>query len=129
MRAYDRRHIESLVRPGEVHRDVYTDPVIFDLEMQRLWRNAWIYVGHESQVKNPGDFYTTTIGAEPVIMVRGKDGEVNVIYNRCSHKGAMVASAATSRASAVPITAGRSSWTARFRACPRVPAMPTPALT
>jgi benzoate/toluate 1,2-dioxygenase alpha subunit len=91
MRAYDRRHIESLVRPGEVHRDVYTDPVIFDLEMQRLWRNAWIYVGHESQVKNPGDFYTTTIGAEPVIMVRGKDGEVNVIYNRCSHKGAMVA--------------------------------------
>ena len=48
--------IRALVRGGEVHRDVYTDPELFDLEMERLWRSAWIYVGHDSQVPRPGDY-------------------------------------------------------------------------
>ena len=58
--------------------------------MQRIWHTAWVYVGHDSQVKNPGDFISTTIGKEPVLMVRDRDGQVNVIYNRCGHKGAKV---------------------------------------
>jgi benzoate/toluate 1,2-dioxygenase subunit alpha len=83
----------SLVRPDQVHRDVYTDPALFRLEMERLWRRTWIYVGHTSQVPEPGDFHTTQIGAEPVIMVRHTDGSVRVLRNRCAHKGARLASA------------------------------------
>ncbi len=82
--------IESLLHKDEVHRRVYTDPAIFDLEMDRLWHRTWIYVGHESQVKNPGDYFTTTIGRQPVILVRHKDGEIHVLYNRCAHKGAQL---------------------------------------
>ncbi len=85
--------IRSLVRGGEVHRDVYIDPELFDLEMQRLWHTAWVYVGHDSQVPNAGDFYTTEIARQPLLMTRTREGDVRVLYNRCAHKGAKIASA------------------------------------
>ena len=80
--------IRALVRPDSVHRDVYLDPELFAIEMQELWARTWIYVGHDSQVPNQGDFHTCTIGAEPVVMVRHSDASVRVLRNRCAHKGA-----------------------------------------
>ncbi|HCN73692.1 MAG TPA: ribosomal subunit interface protein, partial [Pusillimonas sp.] len=80
--------IAGLVRPDSVHKRVYTDPEIFKLEMDRIYGQAWIYVGHESQVKNPGDYITSRIGDQDVIMTRDSDGKINVLYNRCAHKGA-----------------------------------------
>ena len=82
--------LASLVRPDSVHKSVYTDPAIFDLEMQRIYGKAWIYVGHESQVPKAGDYHTTRLGDQDVIMVRASDGKVHVLYNRCPHKGAKV---------------------------------------
>lgn len=82
--------IGSLVKPDRVHRRVYTDPEIFELEMDRLFGRAWIYVGHESQIPNPGDYYTTQVGRQPVVMSRHTDGKVYVLENRCPHKGALV---------------------------------------
>jgi benzoate/toluate 1,2-dioxygenase alpha subunit len=91
----DYRHnpaaIANLVRDGQVHRDVYTDPDLFTLEMERLFANSWVYVGHASQVPNTADFITTTIGTQPVVMVRHADGSVRVLHNRCPHKGTRVA--------------------------------------
>lgn len=84
--------IDSLVRPERVHRRVYADPAIFELEMERIFGRAWIYVGHESQVKRPGDFFRSRVGRQPVVMVRHDDGAVHVLYNRCGHRGAMVVS-------------------------------------
>jgi benzoate/toluate 1,2-dioxygenase subunit alpha len=89
----DPQAIRALVRPDEIHRDLYTDPELFDLEMEQLWRHTWLYVGHDSQVPNPGDFYTAVLGREPVIMIRGSDGAVRVLPNRCAHKGTRLASA------------------------------------
>lgn len=80
----------ELVHPDHVHRDVYTDPAIFELEMERIFGRAWIYIGHESQVPNAGDYWTTLIGRNAVVMVRDKHGEVHVLHNRCPHKGAKV---------------------------------------
>ncbi|NIE88579.1 MULTISPECIES: aromatic ring-hydroxylating dioxygenase subunit alpha [unclassified Burkholderia] len=80
--------LAGLVRPDSVHKRVYTDPAIFALEMERIYGRAWIYVGHESQVKTPGDYHTTRIGDQDVVMVRAQDGQVHVVYNRCPHKGA-----------------------------------------
>ncbi len=54
--------IKDLVRPAEVHRDVYIDEEVFQLEMEHLFANTWVYVGHDSQVPNPGDYFGTTIG-------------------------------------------------------------------
>ena len=83
--------VRALVRETEVHRDVYTDPEIFDLEMEHLFANTWVHVGHASQIPNPGDYVTTTIGNQPVLMVRHNDGSVKVLHNRCPHKGVKVA--------------------------------------
>ncbi|WP_321967850.1 aromatic ring-hydroxylating dioxygenase subunit alpha [Burkholderia cepacia] len=82
--------LAALVRPDSVHKCVYTDPEIFALEMERIYARAWIYVGHESQVKSPGDYHTTRIGDQDVVMVRAADGQIHVVYNRCPHKGAKI---------------------------------------
>ena len=88
--------LKSLIEPTRVHRDVYTSEDIFALEMKRIWGRAWIYVGHESQVKSPGDYITTTIGLTPVVMVRNiKSDDINVLLNRCGHRGAKVCQART----------------------------------
>jgi len=84
--------IRALVRDQQVHRDVYLDPELFDLEMEQLWRNAWIYLGHASQVPQPGDYITAEIARQPVIMVRHSDGSVRALMNRCAHKGTRLVS-------------------------------------
>ena len=84
--------LRALVRDDAVHRDVYIDPEIFRLEMERLWPRTWIYVGHSSQVPAPGDFITCDIATVPVLMIRQPDGSVRVLRNRCAHKGAKVVS-------------------------------------
>src|SRR5262245_24016420 len=86
----DARALAHLVEPNRVHRDVYCDAEVFQLEMERLWARTWVYVGHASQVPNPGDYFTADIGAQPVIMVRQADGSVRVLLNRCAHKGTKV---------------------------------------
>ncbi len=80
--------IARLVQPDRVHKSVYADPAIFDLEMERIFGRAWVYVGHDSQVPNVGDYHQALIGREAVFMVRGPDGAVHVLFNRCPHKGA-----------------------------------------
>jgi len=83
-------NVSRLVEPDRVHKSVYTDEQLFDLEMERIHERVWIYCGHETQVKKPGDYFTVQIGRQPMIMVRGADGKVNVLYNRCPHRGSMI---------------------------------------
>jgi len=82
--------IKGLVRETEVHRDVYIDEEVFQLEMDHVFANTWAYVGHDSQVAKPGDYYGTTIGTQPILMVRHTDGTVKVLHNRCPHKGTRI---------------------------------------
>lgn len=92
--AYDPDALKALIKPEAVHRDVYTDPGIFALEMRHLFANTWVYVGHASQIPNPGDYITTQIGDQPVLATRHSDGAIHVLYNRCPHKGTKIASEA-----------------------------------
>jgi len=87
----DPQALKRLIEPDRVHRDVYTHPEVFQLEMERLWSRTWIYVGHASQVPAAGDYITLDIAAKPVIMVRHTDGSLRVLMNRCAHKGTKVA--------------------------------------
>ena len=83
--------VAALVRDAEVHRDVYIDNEIFELEMENLFATTWVYVGHESQIPNSGDYFTTMIGNQPILMVRHTDQTIKVLYNRCPHKGTKIA--------------------------------------
>lgn len=82
--------IAELVQPDRVHSRCYTDPEIFALEMDRLFRDGWVYVGHASEVPEPGDYVTTQVGLEPVMLSHGSDGVLRVLLNRCRHRGATV---------------------------------------
>ena len=82
--------LATLVQPDRVHRSVYTDPALFELEMDRIFGRAWLILGHESQVARPGDYFTARMGREPVVVTRKPDNAIAVLINRCAHRGAMV---------------------------------------
>ncbi len=80
----------ALIHPEHVHGSLYTDPAIFQEEVRRIWQRTWVYVGHESEVPNVNDFVMKSIGPDPVIMTRGKDGRIHLLHNRCPHRGNQV---------------------------------------
>jgi phenylpropionate dioxygenase-like ring-hydroxylating dioxygenase large terminal subunit len=102
-------NLSGLVQPGRVHRRLYTDPAIFELEMERIFGAAWVYLGHESQIKNPGDYFATYLGRRPVVMVRDADGAIQVVHNQCAHRGALVV--ATEAGNAPEFTCCYHGWT------------------
>ncbi|GAA5092191.1 aromatic ring-hydroxylating dioxygenase subunit alpha [Paenalcaligenes hermetiae] len=83
-----KQKVLHLVEEKQLHSDIYTDPKVFEQEMATLFHNAWIYVGHESQVPNTGDYISTRIGNSPVLLVRDAQQNIHVLMNRCAHKGA-----------------------------------------
>ncbi|HVV08132.1 aromatic ring-hydroxylating oxygenase subunit alpha [Amycolatopsis sp.] len=82
--------VDQLVRADAVHRDIYRDPAVFELEMTRIFKRTWVYLAHESEVAEPGDYVTRTVGREPVVLVRGEDGVLRAVVNRCRHRAALV---------------------------------------
>lgn len=91
-----------------VDRAVYTDEDIFHAEIERLFENGWVYLCHESQVKDAGCFYATEIGRQPVMVVRQKDGGIKVFINACSHRGALLT--ATKQGKATMLTCRFHGW-------------------
>ena len=73
-----------------VHREVFTDPAIFELELKHIFERTWNFLGLESQIPNANDFVTSTIGRTPVILSRGAKGGLGAFLNACRHKGATV---------------------------------------
>ena len=73
-----------------VHRSTMTSPEIHALELERVFGHSWLYVGHESEIREPGDYVRRPVGNRAVFMVRNKAGEVKVFHNSCSHRGAVV---------------------------------------
>ncbi len=83
-----RDEIRTLVRPDHVHRRAYADPEVFALEQERIFGRLWLYVAHESQLRNPGDFVRTQLAQHEVLVTRHQDGKIYVLHNRCPHRGA-----------------------------------------
>lgn len=80
---------ESLVRPDQVHRDLYRHPGIFALEMTRLWSRAWLYAGHESQVPRPGDRVPVLLATRRGDLLRHGDGTLGIRLADGSAPGAI----------------------------------------
>ncbi|WOP17269.1 benzoate 1,2-dioxygenase large subunit [Raineyella sp. LH-20] len=74
----------------QLNRSVFTDEQLFELEMKYIFEGNWIYLAHESQIPNVGDYFTTYIGRQPVVITRGKDGRLHCMINSCAHRGAML---------------------------------------
>ena len=72
---------------GIIDRRIFSDRGIYDLEMKNIFARSWQFVAHKSQIKEFGDFLTTYIGEDAVIVARAKDGSINVMLNSCPHRG------------------------------------------
>ena len=71
-------------------RSIFTDKELFELEMKYIFEGNWVYLAHDSQIPNPGDYFTTYIGRQPVVISRDKQNQLNALINACSHRGAML---------------------------------------
>ncbi len=72
------------------HRSALTSPEIMERERERVFGRCWLYLGHESEVENPGDYRRRTIGGKPLFYTRTAEGEIRVFYNTCRHRGALI---------------------------------------
>jgi choline monooxygenase len=76
---------------------LYTDASVFSEEKERIFARTWQVVGHASQVANPGDYFTTELIGEPLLLVRGLDGQLRGFYNVCRHRAGPAAEGCGSR--------------------------------
>jgi phthalate 3,4-dioxygenase subunit alpha len=78
------------VRQGMVPAHIYSDPELFELEKTRLFADAWVFLAHESEIPDPGDYVVRRIVDDSFIVVRDEDGVVRVHFNMCLHRGMQV---------------------------------------
>jgi phenylpropionate dioxygenase-like ring-hydroxylating dioxygenase large terminal subunit len=85
--ARERIDYRARIQPDRIHGSLYTDEAVFRDEMETIFYQGWVFVGHDSEVPAVGDYITRTIGLEPILMLRNRQGEVKVFSNRCMHRG------------------------------------------
>jgi len=66
------------------------DEAVYQMELDRIFRRTWLFLGHETEIPEPGNFVTRTMGEDPVVLTRDANGEVHVLLNVCRHRGAKV---------------------------------------
>lgn len=79
----------NLVAPldGLINRAIFSDQDVYEAEQEAIFGRCWLFLGHESLVSNPGDYMTTFMGEDPIILTRDKAGTVHALLNTCRHRG------------------------------------------
>ncbi len=94
MNFQDRENLKQLCQSQTtgfaLPREFYTSAELFDEEIKSYWNQSWIWVGHISQVPEPGDFFLFDYGPESVIIARDREGQIGAFLNICRHRGSRV---------------------------------------
>jgi phenylpropionate dioxygenase-like ring-hydroxylating dioxygenase large terminal subunit len=81
---------EHLIQSDRIHGSLYTRQDIFDDEMEKVFYGNWVFVGHASEIPQKGDYVCRPLARESIVMVRNDSNEINVLINRCAHRGNMI---------------------------------------
>lgn len=76
-----------------VDRAYFADSDVWRRELRNVFHAAWMFVGHESELPNPGDYMTRRMGVDEVVVARSENGELNVMLNSCTHRGTLLCKA------------------------------------
>jgi Rieske 2Fe-2S family protein len=71
-------------------RQFYHDELLYQAEMEAIWRQDWLFAGHSCQIPTPGEYFLYNVEGDSVIVIRGDDGQVNALYNVCRHRGSVI---------------------------------------
>src|SRR3954454_13653802 len=82
---------ERLEYASTIPSRYYFDPCVLEQEYRDVFGAIWQLAGRAEQAREPGQFFTTTVGAEPVLIVRGNDGVLRAMSNVCRHRAGPVA--------------------------------------
>ena len=84
----------STTAPGTAYsgsgRGAFVEPDLFEREMERIFQRCWIYICHDSQLRERGQYVRGSIGRYPVFAIRGLDGEIRCFHDSCPHRGSML---------------------------------------
>ena len=80
-----------LERSETIPSSWYTDPSMLEVDKKQIFSRTWQYIGHISQVQNPGDYIAGAVAGNPIIAVRGKDNIIRAFFNVCRHRGGPIA--------------------------------------
>lgn len=72
---------------GIISPRIFADPEIYEEELARIFARCWLFLCHESRIPASGDFITTYMGEDPILVTRGRAGEIKSFVNRCRHRG------------------------------------------
>src|SRR5216117_645894 len=75
---------------GRISREIFVNEAIYQQEQEQVFARAWLFIGHESQIPKPGDYFVTCMGEESVILTRDAKGAVHAFLNTCRHRGMKV---------------------------------------
>ena len=95
----DQSVIYEDVRRGMIPAHIYNDQELFALEKERLFSRAWLFVAHESEIPQAGDYVTRRVLDDSFIVARDEHGEINAMFNMCLHRGMQVCRAEMGNAS------------------------------
>src|SRR5689334_3219834 len=105
--------IKELVDTGRglISRRIFIEEGIYEQELRQIFTRCWLFLCHDSQVPRPGDFFTTYMGEDPVLVVRDTGGEVHAFLNVCRHRGNRLCRADSGNAAS--FTCAYHGWTYR----------------
>ncbi len=116
---------------GCVSREIFVNDDIYQQEQEQVFARAWLFIGHESQIPQPGDYFVTAMGEESVILTRDSTGSIRAFLNTCRHRGMKVCRDDEGHTAALPapIIGGVTAQTAAWSGCPTIARRITSNLT
>jgi Rieske 2Fe-2S family protein len=108
---YLSERIRSRLPGHALARDFYTDPAIFERDMERMLLRHWFCAGHVSSIPRTGDYLVVDLGLESVIIIRNSAGEVRALLNVCRHRGSRLCAGRSGKAQSARLTCPYHAWT------------------